>query len=116
MHEMKLAVPTLTLLFAALAGCAEPAPVPPPGPAAAVVEDQPAQDVPPATAPRSATAALRANGAIGYSGFGPARFGATEQQVLEAWGDGIESSPAAEPGGCRYLLPEPRPQGGYGVG
>lgn len=113
---MKLAVPTLTLLLAALAGCAEPAPVSPADPATAVAEDQPAQDVPPATAPPSATAALRANGAIGFSGFGPARFGATEQEVRAAWGNGIESSPASEPGGCRYLLPEPRPQGGYGVG
>lgn len=118
---MKLAVPMMTLLLACLAGCAERAPTPADAPAADVAPAAAADDVPPATAPASATAALRANGAIvadgaiSFAGFGAARFGATAQAVRDAWGNGLDGT-AEEPGGCHYLLPQARAQGGYGVG
>ena len=111
------------LLLAVVVGCAERAPAPPADPAAAVVIDRASDDVPPATAPAAATAALRANGAIvadgaiSFAGFGAARFGATVQAVREAWGHDLDATPADEPGGCHYLLPQSRPErSGYGVG
>lgn len=120
---MKLVVPTLILLLAGLVACSGQAPMPPGDRATAVVADQPSDDVPPATAPASATAALRASGAVGangaisFAGFGAARFGATEQMVRDAWGNGLEATPADEPGGCHYLLPQSRPErSGYGIG
>jgi len=120
---MKLTVPMSILLLATVVGCADRAPPAPADPAAAVVPDRAADDVPPATAPAEATAALRANGAItadgaiSFAGFGTARFGATEQAVREAWGNDLDSLPADEPGGCHYLLPQSRPgRSGYGVG
>ena len=120
---MKLTVPMSILLLATVVACAERAPAPPADPAAAVVVDRRSDDVPPATAPAAATAALRANraiganGAISFAGFGTARFGATEQAVRTAWGNGLDAAPADEPGGCHYLLPQSRPErSGYGVG
>ena len=114
---MKLTVPISILLLATVVGCAERAPAPPADPAAAAVVSQPSDEVPPATAPAAATAALRANRAISFAGFGTARFGATVQAVREAWGHDLDATPADEPGGCHYLLPRSRPgRSGYGVG
>lgn len=120
---MKLTVAMSILLLATVVACAERAPAPATEPAAAAVVERPSDVVPPATAPASATAALRANGAIGangaisFAGFGTARFGATEQAVREAWGNDLHATPADEPGGCHYLLPQSRPErSGYGVG
>ncbi|MFD0738936.1 hypothetical protein ACFQZQ_06540 [Lysobacter koreensis] len=33
-----------------------------------------------------------------------------------AWGKDLKVDTPSEPGGCHYLYPLPRPQGGYGVG
>jgi hypothetical protein len=46
---------------------------------------------------------------IGFAGFGPAKFGATPEEVRMAWGKEMRGA-ADEPGGCYYLQPEP--QGG----
>lgn len=123
---MKLALPMLTLLALAMAGCsgqrADDAVVDTTAVASAPA-DQPVGDVPPATAPPASaipptppTGAVPADGAIGYAGFGPARFGANEEVVRMAWGKDIKADTPSEPGGCYYLFPQPRPQGGYGIG
>ena len=81
--------------------------------------DNPAQDVPPATAPRRPTtsaaaprvdeAGLPAAGAIGFGGFGPAAFGADPEALRMAWGKELEGQPQ-EPGGCHYLVPAGGPE------
>ena len=80
-----------------------------------------ATTVPPATAsamPASpATVAapggvMPAAGAIGFAGFGPAHWGASEEQVRQAWGKDLDDMPK-EHDGCYYLFPEPRRPDGY---
>jgi len=88
--------------------------------------DQPAADVPPAMAPPPVTpppepapapgGPMPAEGTIGFAGFGPAAFGADEEAVRMAWGKELDGDRPAEPGGCYYLFPQPRPQTGYRLG
>jgi hypothetical protein len=127
---MNAALPMLTILVLSLAGCSDQgggeraAGAGAPAPAVAAPTDQPGADVPPATAPPGSLAALpptdsapAAEGAIGYGGFGPARFGADDEAVRMAWGKDIKADTPSEPGGCYYLFPQPRPQAsGYGIG
>ncbi|MDI9238689.1 hypothetical protein QLQ15_07145 [Lysobacter sp. LF1] len=67
----------------------------------------------PAPAATSATGAMPAPGAIGYNGFGPAPFGANEEQVRMAWGADLGGMKPDQPGGCYYLMPQPRSTAGY---
>jgi len=67
---------------------------------------------PPATVAPPATGPMPAEAAIGYNGFGPAHWGASEEQVRQAWGKDLQGAPS-EPNGCYYLFPEPRSAGGY---
>jgi hypothetical protein len=60
------------------------------------------------------TGPMPAEGAISFLGFGPAHWGASEEQVRQAWGKDMEASPAAD-GGCHYLFPMPRTEGGYRI-
>lgn len=122
---MKLALPMLTLLVVALSGCsgeraddrADTTAV------ATAPADQADDDVPPATAPpviepgpTPPAGPAAGDGAISFAGFGPAKFGANEEAVRMAWGKDIKADAPGEPGGCYYLFPQPRTQGGYGVG
>jgi hypothetical protein len=75
-------------------------------PAPAVSVPSPATVAPPMTGP------MPAEGAITYAGFGPAHWGASEEQVRQAWGKDLQGAPS-EPNGCYYLFPEPRSAGGY---
>lgn len=84
------------------APAAAPAPAPPSAPAA-----QPRSD--------DARGAMPAPGAIGFEGFGPAKFGASEEQVRMAWGRELGGMKPDVPGGCYYLMPQPRSQQGYRV-
>lgn len=72
---------------------------------------------PPAAPPKPAagTGAMPAPGAIGFAGFGPAPFGATEEQVRMAWGRELGGLKPEQPGGCYYLMPQPRTPNGYRV-
>ncbi|MBA3486793.1 MAG: hypothetical protein H0T88_06345 [Lysobacter sp.] len=123
---MRMTVTALTLLLAAMAGCADQTPVPPALPPASdppvqadTVDHQPRYDIPPAAAPAlpaPATDAPSANHAVGFDGFGDALWGADEQAIRDAWGAGLETMPSDLPEGCRYLLPRARPNDGYGMG
>ena len=80
---------------------------------AAAMTPAPAVSVPsPATVAPSMTGPMPAEGAITYAGFGPAHWGASEEQVRQAWGKDLQGAPS-EPNGCYYLFPEPRSAGGY---
>jgi len=59
---------------------------------------------------------MPAPGAIGYAGFGPAPFGATEEDVRMAWGRDLTGPKPDTPEGCYYLMPQPRTQAGYRIG
>lgn len=116
---------TLPVLLASclLAACAQqgdapaadPVAVPPPTP----VADQPADDVPPATASPEALGSLRvdlpAEGTISFEGFGPAKFGGTAEEVRMSWGGDLGDPAPSEPGGCYYLIPQPLTEAGYRV-
>lgn len=65
------------------------------------------------TAP--ATAAMPAPGTIGFAGFGPALFGADDEQVRIAWGKDLGDAKPDQPGGCYYLIPQPRTVEGYRI-
>lgn len=120
---MKKTVTSLALL-ALLAGCVDRTPAPaalPEGSDAAVpdepVDHQPMYDLPPATAPTPApaTTTLPAEDSLGYDGFGDVSWSADEQAIHDAWGAGLEATPADFPDACRYLLPRTRTGDGYGM-
>ena len=101
------------VLLLALSACGEREPSRAPAPAQAPATPvspavTPAQG--PTPTPSSATPAgvMPAPGAIGYAGFGPAPFGATEEQVRMAWGRELTGPKPDTAGGCHYLMPEPR--------
>jgi hypothetical protein len=89
--------------------------------------DQPAADIPPATAediadtpagpvmaPGGGTG-MPAPGTIRLDGFGPAAFGAGAEAVRMAWGGDLGAPVPSEPGGCYYLMPQPQPPDGYRI-
>ncbi|NZA25366.1 lectin [Luteimonas sp. SJ-92] len=87
-------------------------------PAAPPPFDQPAGDVPPATAADvpAAPGAMPAEGAIDFAGFGPAAFGADAEQVRMAWGGDLQAMPEPdEPGACHYLMPAMAQGEGYRI-
>lgn len=112
---MKLSL--LMPLVLSLAACGERPPEPAVVPTPPAASDQPAADVPPATAPTPTTAmaSMPAPGAIGFGGFGPARFGSNEEQVRMAWGADLGDARPAESGGCYQLMPQPRGASGYRI-
>ncbi|MFT3761128.1 MAG: hypothetical protein QM761_00665 [Pseudoxanthomonas sp.] len=77
-------------------------------------------DAPLTSPPAQATGSLRvdlpAEGAIGFAGFGPAKFGATAEEVRMAWGGDLGDAAPDEPGGCYYLTPQPQHAQGDKIG
>lgn len=101
----------LAAALIALAACQrEPAPAPresastAPALNPAPIDDQPAENVPPATAPVSAPPPAAAAGQARFDGYGDLRFGMTAAQARQAWGGELKGKPA-EAGGCYYLQP-----------
>lgn len=108
-------------LLVALAGCgergtpdatttapADPAPVADPALPAAET---------PAPAEANTGGSLRvdkpADGTISFQGFGPANFGATQEEVRMAWGGDLGDAKPDQAGGCYYLIPQPVGTDGY---
>lgn len=86
----------------------QPAPAEPAQPVAAVPE--------PAAAPTgSLRVDLPAEGTIGFDGFGPAKFGASAEEVRMAWGGDLGDGKPSEPGGCHYLIPAAQAKQGYKI-
>jgi len=50
---------------------------------------------------------------ITFQGFGPAQFGASAEEVRMAWGADLGDAKPDQPGGCRYLIPQPVGTEGY---
>lgn len=93
----------LSLLALALAACNAQAPADDGQPAAAPpAVEQPAQDVPPATAPAPAPTPAPESGLARFDGYGDMRFGMTEAEAKQAWGGDLNGEPGD---GCHYLNP-----------
>ena len=54
-----------------------------------------------------------ADGTITFKGFGPANFGATQEEVRMAWGGDLGDAKPDQAGGCYYLIPQPIGTEGY---
>lgn len=100
----------VALLALGLCACQrEPAPAPAesaanaPPVGSAPIDDQPAENVPPATAPVSAPPSAAA-GLARFDGYGDLRFGMNAEQARKAWGGELKGKPE-EAGGCYYLQP-----------
>src|SRR5690606_35860581 len=125
MRTRTVIAPALALLIAACGENPRPAPeenaTQASTAAAATPATQPAVDTPaaaPAPTPQtggSLRVDLPAEGAIGFTGFGPAKFGASAEEVRMAWGGDFEEPMAHEPGGCHYLIPKQPVKQGYKV-
>jgi predicted small lipoprotein YifL len=113
----------LLAALATLAGCGERAP-PATASAAPPSADAPAVEAgatkPASSAPRQPDpggGSLRvdapAAGTITFQGFGPAKFGATAEEVRMAWGGDLGDATPDQPGGCYYLIPQPVGTEGY---
>jgi hypothetical protein len=121
MRPSLLCVPFLGILALGLIGCADrtDAERRAAEPSSSAASEQADADVPPATAPATPAPAgmdgpTPAAGAISYAGFGPARFGATQEAVRMAWGKDMVGGPG-DPDGCYYLYPQPKAQSSYRI-
>jgi hypothetical protein len=109
-----LMAPVLAMLMLTLGACqptpppdepsttAEPSAEPTaPEPTPPAIDDQPLEDVPPATA----TALLPPPGAgqAQFDGYGDLRFGMSETELRQAWSGELSGPPAS--GDCHYLSP-----------
>ncbi len=87
--------------------------------AAAPPSDAPAAQLSPASRDPvgggSLVVQLPAAGTITFEGFGPAPFGASDEQVRMAWGGDLGHPAPSEPGGCYYLVPQPPSIDGYKI-
>lgn len=104
---------TLVTLLAACAGERAPAAADPQAPpsAQAPIDDQPAQDVPPATAPDmpAEPAVLpKADGAgdmARFDGYGDIRFGTAAADMARAWGGELKVEGKEYNEGCYFMTP-----------
>lgn len=102
-----------------LAACKAPSPPtaaetpPEAAPAASAAAPSVEEPANPATGPLHVD--LPAEGAIGFAGFGPAKFGASAEEVRMAWGGDLGDAAPSEPGGCYYLIPATQPRQGYKI-
>ena len=99
-----------------LAACAKPEPAPAETPVAAAPAADPAPVAEPAPAPAEPApdAAKNDPAVINFEGFGPAKFGADEEQVRMSWGRPLAGAPDPTdgPGACYYLYMDPMPEQG----
>lgn len=112
---MKPVIPAIALLAFALSACdAERAPdaadAPPAAadaadPAAPPPLDQPAEEVPPATAPMPDAGPAADPGLAHWDGYGDMRFGMSAQEATQAW-DGELERLGGEGDPCYFLVPE----------
>lgn len=96
------------LLALGLSACqreAAPAAQPAPSAPAETAADQPAEDVPPATAPTPMPTPAPAETLARFDGYGDLRFGMSAEQARQAWGGELKGEAAAD-GGCYYLQPQ----------
>src|SRR5690606_32564620 len=117
-ERMKPMTPAIALLALALAACtadrapdttdgaapADPANAMANDPAAPPPLDQPAEDIPPATAPDNVNQSPDL-GLVRMDGYGDMRFGMTLDEARQAWGGELKGM-GDEEATCRYLTPQ----------
>ncbi|MCY7354722.1 MAG: lectin [Lysobacter sp.] len=109
---MKLTIPALALLTLALSACNDRAPTTDDAATPPVV-DQPAEDMPPATAPtppatdpmQPATPPVADAGDSRFDGYGDMRFGMSAEEAKKAWGGELNGAPGAGEV-CYFLSPK----------
>ncbi len=117
----RFATPVFALGLIALAACSKPASEPAAPEAAAPAAQAPADPAPaepaPAPAPEATAPAAAKNdpAVINFEGFGPAKFGADEEQVRMSWGRPLEAGTPSEGATCYLLFMDPRPEGAKGI-
>ena len=117
----RFATPVFALGLIALAACSKPASEPAAPEAAAPAAQAPAAPAPaepaPAPAPEATAPAAAKNdpAVINFEGFGPAKFGADEEQVRMSWGRPLEAGTPSEGATCYLLFMDPRPEGAKGI-
>ena len=117
----RFATPVFALGLIALAACSKPAPEPAAPEAATPAAQAPAAPAPaepaPAPAPEATAPAAAKNdpAVINFEGFGPAKFGADEEQVRMSWGRPLEAGTPSEGATCYLLFMDPRPEGAKGI-
>lgn len=117
----RLAVSLSVAGLLVLAACAKPEPAPAETPAAAAPAANPAPAAEPAPAPAEpepapAPAAAKNDPAVvNFEGFGPAKFGADEEQVRMSWGRPLQAGTPAEGATCYQLFMDPQPEGARGI-
>ncbi|MFT3807145.1 hypothetical protein [Arenimonas sp.] len=108
-----LAASALTIAVSLAACSRAPEPAPTPAPAA-----EPAPAPEPATSPEAPATLKNDPAVVNFEGFGPAKFGANQEQVRMAWGRPLEASNEAgdpESEACYYLTPDPAPPDRNGI-
>lgn len=98
-----------------LGACARPEPVPAGAPASAAAPVAPEAPAPAPDSPPVADATKNDPAVINFEGFGPAKFGADEEQVRMSWGRPLEAGTPAEGATCYQLTMDPRPEDGKGI-
>ena len=110
---MKSILPAIACLVVALSACKaertpaadEATPAQPVANPTVAVQDQPAGDVPPATAPSKDQRAADSSLAR-MDGYGDMRFGMTADEATQAWDGELKGSLPEETDGCYYLSPK----------
>lgn len=116
---IRYVLPLAALLLATACSQPEPAAVEAPEPtapeAATPIDAAPAAPSP-ATVEAEQALARNNPAVINFEGFGPAKFGANEEEVRMSWGHPLEAAAPSEGSTCYYLTMDPTPEGGYGIG
>lgn len=99
----------LTACLLALAACSKPEPSAQPAPAPPATEPVPEPAADETTRPRNDAEV------INFEGFGPAKFGANEEQVRISWGRPLQAGTPAPGASCYQLFMDPKPEGGNGI-
>ena len=112
-------VPLLVACVVMASGCSKPEPATAPAqvvaPAPAVVAEPEPEPAPPVPTPSEQAMARNDPAVINFQGFGPAKFGADQEQVRMSWGHPLEAGTPAEGASCYQLFMDPRPEGGKGI-
>lgn len=109
-----LRVTALAVVFS-LSACSNPTPDPEPRVAAEPVEAPATEPVVDQAADAASAAVVNHPDVINFEGFGPAKFGADEEQVRMSWGYPLEAGTPAEGATCYRLFMDPKPEDGQGI-
>ena len=117
MNRLAVSLSVAGLLVLAACTRSEPAPAEVPDAATPAAAPAPAADPAPAPAPADPAPADAKNNpaVINFEGFGPAKFGANEEQVRMSWGRPLQAGTPAEGASCYQLAMDPPPTDGRGI-